>query len=1729
MNSHACIEQPPTRVDSTNNENKQNYVIMSRLRLKRNDSNSCAQGTEISQKVSPVPNNAETTDFKMGLCENESNSSRHKSLSPNKEDSLLDFKSPKFKAASVIKDANIVSKSKRKLVLSKTKSSTCKESTSNTKRSSRTRKVVQDHNQQSVESSFFKTGTNIKTAFVCPLCFKSYKDEATRSTHMKVCAVKNKVSTKKLLDAVELQDRQAEERKAMGLLAAPILQPKKNVSRKPQNEQLEEAETLAGDPSQPLPDIGEEKRRITLQNFGFFTEKPVISHPTTVSSKRKKRMEKIVLQIRTQEERDRILTEKIADVLVDDESITQRIQEERLNTISHKQDIVLHSRFLRDLHKKDNRLWDRTRLSPNSKNFYVEELEPFIMPRKQSQQELHVTKQSVLELTKSNNEPHKTNPVFMESVDKNDVLPIEKVKIEIKSPIKDKNKLVSSISEMKVSKANYKSMNILAINWGETLNQSPMSDVIIYLKGDKHIWVHKLVLFVRCPEMMLEIIPNDNIKFQQIKEKICWPDVAYCTALAFLEFIYCGIISRNEYIFNDTDTLSMLRKMARKYRVKDLFTYFREREKEFEAIENKVEEKVCNTPKTSDNNSSASTKIINDHPKSNDKCQANIKYNSESKVSQRTQSISVTIASSNEFKESDSMKSYLENNEPNEPMCLDSNEDSNQSTVILKDKLGSVSPDLFDDLEEETSNLMNQTSMPTAFARDNCINETNNIDILMELIDQDTQLNKNEVIDELSLSSETAPEVTAETVSDGATFKSLEIPFDNRVRSTTFKSSFASPVTQPCNITKKEIPKSRNLMSQMITDTNIPKQKSNLSLLIEKVQRQNARSLSESDTDTDSPILLRKKRSRNPFNIRKKNEYSLLEETDRNDTPEKETMQIKRNALSLLEEDVRKATAENKKSNVLHNKVVKHTPNRSSKCSGQENLSINNEILSGGLSSDNDDVFCLTQSSTIRPHEDAHCINSDATTDEEQMSIYSKYKRKHSRNSIEKYRLALQNVMHRNSSILDTLISKQSSSLDKSPNLNKDLQKKKNITDKNVESLPPKDRQSLNDEVTDMSDLEICMSTSSTSILQDKLNWDIERDLKNNKNIDSALKETDTRTDVEVPCSEYFTSDIQAEFPVLTQMVRNDVEVNFSDMDTDIDCQLESNSQLKRIKKFSKKKKDCGFNLQNIHDLETDIEEPEVLSVPKPKKMLNDNISPVNKKSSLLNSPKLKKFSSQNSQKGMDRKDEEPPVIFDKSVIRSKSSRTSSPRKSLFNIDNEVENLFQKPSCSKSNNFKDTGTTNNPSPIFISSSPDLNSDHFSTMNYGIDDNQLGISYLESTRSKHEMEQLFSSDINIENIDVYEETQKRLSNQLSLIDKKVNVEYESKSKNEVHHDLIEIGSPFHSKSRTPSISPSNKLNSRKSCSPSKTLFDTSKSIKNLDKSIRKFNDAITSKNSKHGSTTAEEKSKSIRSLKTKSMSEGNFRKTSTEEEDELDYLINGHVPSFNDTPVQNRMRKFSCETTPLSKVINENVTPPANYSAMKSPELKKELQKYGLKAQKRNRAKQLLRHIYNELHPILTVSPGQTNSECQDMNTDDERPPAKKINKNKTPTKSNTADKDDSSSDCDIQLSQYSNTSDKSNCSMIAEERLFNESETTTQVKTSMSIQDAFRKLINVDRELHNKVLMYEPLLLESLHAMLKNQGVKCKLNTLMDFLDEQCIAFRSEQSKRSRTRKKKHP
>lgn len=159
-----------------------------------------------------------------------------------KDDSILDFKSPKkYMLEKNINGNKLLDKSKKKIIRAKIKVTNDKKKPDSSKQF-QNKKNIYDIQQPPIESSFFKvenkvdlpqTTADIKTAYVCPLCFKNLKDESSQAIHMKSCAIKNNVSTKKLLDAVELQERQAAERKSLGLLSAPILQDKKKpVSRK---------------------------------------------------------------------------------------------------------------------------------------------------------------------------------------------------------------------------------------------------------------------------------------------------------------------------------------------------------------------------------------------------------------------------------------------------------------------------------------------------------------------------------------------------------------------------------------------------------------------------------------------------------------------------------------------------------------------------------------------------------------------------------------------------------------------------------------------------------------------------------------------------------------------------------------------------------------------------------------------------------------------------------------------------------------------------------------------------------------------------------------------------------------------------------------------------------------------------------------------------------------------------------------------------------------------------------------------------------------------------------------------------------------------------------------------------------------------------------------------------------------------------------------------------------
>lgn len=124
---------------------------------------------------------------------------------------MADFKSPPQKLAlkPILSKFKVPEKAKKKILKSQNKKNIISKNT--------------DRKQQ--------VKSEVKESFPCPLCLKPFKDELSQFSHMKICATKKSVTMKQLLDAKRLQERQAEERKALGLLATPAIPERKKIFR----------------------------------------------------------------------------------------------------------------------------------------------------------------------------------------------------------------------------------------------------------------------------------------------------------------------------------------------------------------------------------------------------------------------------------------------------------------------------------------------------------------------------------------------------------------------------------------------------------------------------------------------------------------------------------------------------------------------------------------------------------------------------------------------------------------------------------------------------------------------------------------------------------------------------------------------------------------------------------------------------------------------------------------------------------------------------------------------------------------------------------------------------------------------------------------------------------------------------------------------------------------------------------------------------------------------------------------------------------------------------------------------------------------------------------------------------------------------------------------------------------------------------------------------------------
>ncbi|XP_034256910.1 uncharacterized protein LOC117654406 [Thrips palmi] len=412
----------------------------------------------------------------------------------------------------------------------------------------------------------------------CPLCCKMFDKLSSKTSHLKSCASKHKVSTQQLLEALELQQRQASERRALGL---PPISPSVEKVKKPHTSRketrtiskvdnnlqlalalslsLQDAEQGVGESTTREPTVG-----VSLDHFGF-TSKSVLNavqpRPTTVPLPKGKSkataLKTPALLTRTPEERQRIITEKVAMVLMEEVASGEE---------KDLQEVNVKSLFLQECVDVERALWAKSHTSPSKNDrtsYYVQNLRSFISPSKveMGSKVMHLSQVvGRLHTPTKDKKQHKE-----EDLDPNCPTD-EEVSSDTSSPSHQQNELKDPTQiEMELRAK-------LFNDWASMVNNATMSDLAIYPQEGREIPAHKMVLHVRCPRILKDICRQRNPLTGNEVEVIMWSKTPHAAALAFLEYVYCGSVKSIRVLCDDLSSISWL---ADHYKVADLLRYLR--------------------------------------------------------------------------------------------------------------------------------------------------------------------------------------------------------------------------------------------------------------------------------------------------------------------------------------------------------------------------------------------------------------------------------------------------------------------------------------------------------------------------------------------------------------------------------------------------------------------------------------------------------------------------------------------------------------------------------------------------------------------------------------------------------------------------------------------------------------------------------------------------------------------------------------------------------------------------------------------------------------------------------------------------------------------------------------------------------------------------------------------------------------------------------------------------
>ncbi|NXG48138.1 SLX4 endonuclease, partial [Psilopogon haemacephalus] len=214
-----------------------------------------------------------------------------------------------------------------------------------------------------------------------------------------------------------------------------------------------------------------------------------------------------------------------------------------------------------------------------------------------------------------------------------------------------------------------------------------------------------------------------------------------------------------------------------------------------------------------------------------------------------------------------------------------------------------------------------------------------------------------------------------------------------------------------------------------------------------------------------------------------------------------------------------------------------------------------------------------------------------------------------------------------------------------------------------------------------------------------------------------------------------------------------------------------------------------------------------------------------------------------------------------------------------------------------------------------------------------------------------------------------------------------------------------------------------------------------------------------------------------------------------------------------------------------------MTPMPAYSIMETPQLKKELSRFGVRALPKRQMVLKLKEIFQYTHQDVD---SDFEDEVPLSQPPTKKSPAKRSQQSRAgraaerwslegdgeePVLSSSEHSAVSSlSGSDISFGSQSSWMDGFEaCAFASEEEEEEEEFTASQAAAREEEKlEAVRCYIRSNTALYHKVLFYEPIELNELHAELKQNGIKISRAKLLDFLDAQCITFTTAKARKEK-------